>query len=284
MVTTNCLRRSIQVLAKSLFIRWHAPCHLIEAERNAFSKNKNFERGLRMRKNSFVSGMVLGALTLVPMTSWAQSSSQTPGASGSGAGAGSSSSQGGSADKSTGGSGSSGSMGSSGSTGSSGSMGSSATGSSSMGSSSARGQWSREDVKSVQEALKGKGLNPGPIDGVMGPQTQQALRSFQRSQNIQQSGQLDSSTASALGVQLSSGASGGAATGAGSSATGTGSSSRGGSTGTGSSSSSGSTDSGSSSGAGGSSRGGAGSGTSSGTGSGAGSGAGSSSGSSGSSR
>jgi peptidoglycan hydrolase-like protein with peptidoglycan-binding domain len=160
-------------------------------------------------------------------------------------------------------------------------MGSSSTGRSSMGSSSARGQWSREDVKSVQEALKGKGLNPGPIDGVMGPQTQQALRSFQRSQNIQQSGQLDSSTASALGVQLSSGASGGAATGAGSSATGTGSS---GSSGTGSSSSSGSTDSGSSSGAGGSSRGGAGSGTGSGTGSGAGSGAGSSSGSSGSSR
>jgi peptidoglycan hydrolase-like protein with peptidoglycan-binding domain len=80
----------------------------------------------------------------------------------------------------------------------------SSSGSSSMGKSATYGQWSREDVKSVQEALKDKGHNPGPIDGVMGPQTQQALRNFQRAQNIQQTGQLDSSTASALGVTLSS--------------------------------------------------------------------------------
>jgi peptidoglycan hydrolase-like protein with peptidoglycan-binding domain len=153
--------------------------------------------------------------------------------------------------------------------------------------SSASGQYSREDVKSVQEALKQKGMNPGPIDGVMGPQTQQALRAFQRSQNIQQTGQLDSSTASALGVQLSSGgASGSSATGTGSSgagSSGTGSSSRG-SSGSSGSSSGGSSDSGSSSGAGGSSRGGSGSGSGSGAGSGTGSGAGSSSGSGGSSR
>jgi len=69
------------------------------------------------------------------------------------------------------------------------------------------GQWSQEDVRSVQEALKGKGHDPEPIDGVIGPRTQQALRAFQRKQNIQTSGQLDSSTASALGVTLSSGSS-----------------------------------------------------------------------------
>jgi peptidoglycan hydrolase-like protein with peptidoglycan-binding domain len=80
----------------------------------------------------------------------------------------------------------------------------SSSGSSSKGNSATYGQWSRQDVKSVQEALKDKGHNPGPIDGVMGPQTQQALRNFQRAQNIQQTGQLDSSTASALGVTLSS--------------------------------------------------------------------------------
>ncbi len=74
----------------------------------------------------------------------------------------------------------------------------------SMKQSSASGQWSQEDVKSVQEALKNKGHDPGPIDGVMGARTQQALRAFQRAQNIQTSGQLDSSTASALGVTLSS--------------------------------------------------------------------------------
>jgi peptidoglycan hydrolase-like protein with peptidoglycan-binding domain len=108
----------------------------------------------------------------------------------------------------------------------------SSTGRSSMDSmqhSSASGQWSAADVKSVQEALKNKGHNPGPIDGVMGARTQQALRAFQRAQNIQTSGQLDSSTASALGVTLSSasgsssssGSSGSGSSGAGSVGSGT---------------------------------------------------------------
>jgi peptidoglycan hydrolase-like protein with peptidoglycan-binding domain len=74
----------------------------------------------------------------------------------------------------------------------------------SMRSSAINGQRSPQEVRSVQEALKDKGHDPGPIDGVMGPRTQQALRAFQRAQNIQTSGQLDSSTASALGVTLSS--------------------------------------------------------------------------------
>lgn len=67
-----------------------------------------------------------------------------------------------------------------------------------------RSQWSQQDVRQVQEALKEKGHNPGAIDGIMGPRTQAALRQFQRAQNIQATGQLDSSTASALGVSMSS--------------------------------------------------------------------------------
>lgn len=56
------------------------------------------------------------------------------------------------------------------------------------------------NVKQVQEALKDKGFDPGPIDGVMGQKTQEALRSFQQSKNIKVTGRLDSETAQQLGV------------------------------------------------------------------------------------
>ncbi len=133
-----------------------------------------------MRKNSvIISGMVFSALTLSPVVGWSQSSPGTSGPSTEQNQQRPRPSDASSARSST----------------------------DSMGRSSMNGQWSQEDVRSVQEALKGKGHNPGPVDGVIGPRTQQALRAFQRAQNIQTSGQLDSSTASALGVTLSSGSS-----------------------------------------------------------------------------
>jgi hypothetical protein len=55
-------------------------------------------------------------------------------------------------------------------------------------------------VKQVQEALKAQGHDPGPIDGVMGPQTQEALRAYQRAQNITETGRLDPETSEKLGV------------------------------------------------------------------------------------
>jgi hypothetical protein len=55
-------------------------------------------------------------------------------------------------------------------------------------------------VKRVQEALKAQGHDPGPIDGVMGPQTQDALRAYQRSQNLTETGRLDPETSEKLGV------------------------------------------------------------------------------------
>ena len=55
-------------------------------------------------------------------------------------------------------------------------------------------------VKSVQKALQEKGLDPGPIDGVMGPKTQGALRAYQKDQKLPVTGQLDPETREKLGV------------------------------------------------------------------------------------
>ena len=50
------------------------------------------------------------------------------------------------------------------------------------------------DVRSAQQALKGRGFNPGPIDGVQGPRTTAALRDFQQKENLTVTGQLDAET------------------------------------------------------------------------------------------
>jgi peptidoglycan hydrolase-like protein with peptidoglycan-binding domain len=60
---------------------------------------------------------------------------------------------------------------------------------------------SPSDVRQIQQALKDKGFDAGPIDGQLGPQTEQALRSFQQAQGLQASGQIDQKTMAALGVQ-----------------------------------------------------------------------------------
>jgi peptidoglycan hydrolase-like protein with peptidoglycan-binding domain len=82
-----------------------------------------------------------------------------------------------------------------------------------MGQRSAAGQQrlSKDQVKQIQEALKDKGQDPGQADGIMGPKTQQALRQFQKSQNLQVTGRVDQQTASALGVDVSGAAGSGAA-------------------------------------------------------------------------
>jgi hypothetical protein len=57
-----------------------------------------------------------------------------------------------------------------------------------------------EQVKAVQQALQGRGLDPGPIDGVLSPRTQAALRQFQRDQYLPETGRLDPKTLERLGV------------------------------------------------------------------------------------
>lgn len=56
-------------------------------------------------------------------------------------------------------------------------------------------------VRAVQEALKTKGFDPGPIDGVQGPQTTQAVKDFQRAENLEVTGRADSATLNKLGVE-----------------------------------------------------------------------------------
>jgi peptidoglycan hydrolase-like protein with peptidoglycan-binding domain len=54
-------------------------------------------------------------------------------------------------------------------------------------------------VRAAQEALKEKGFDPGPVDGVMGPKTRAAVREFQRKEGIAETGRLDLTTSSRLG-------------------------------------------------------------------------------------
>jgi hyperosmotically inducible protein len=61
---------------------------------------------------------------------------------------------------------------------------------------------SRAQVLATQRVLKEKGFEPGPIDGVMGPQTASALKEYQKAENLQTTGQMDSDTAAKLGVKL----------------------------------------------------------------------------------
>lgn len=82
------------------------------------------------------------------------------------------------------------------------------------------GHMSMDKVKEVQAALKSKGMDPGPEDGMMGPKTQAALREFQKSNNLQATGRIDEKTASALGVEMAGASSMGSSSGMGSSSSG----------------------------------------------------------------
>jgi peptidoglycan hydrolase-like protein with peptidoglycan-binding domain len=53
----------------------------------------------------------------------------------------------------------------------------------------------------AQLELKRLGHYNGAIDGIVGPDTQSALRRFQQSQNLTQSGVLDNATLGKLGIQ-----------------------------------------------------------------------------------
>src|SRR5262245_57075802 len=64
----------------------------------------------------------------------------------------------------------------------------------------ASGFASPDQVRSVQQALQGKGMDPGPVDGVAGVRTQQAVREFQRQQNLPETGRLDPQTLQRLAV------------------------------------------------------------------------------------
>lgn len=68
------------------------------------------------------------------------------------------------------------------------------------------GQPDQETVKKVQQRLSEKGHEVGAVDGIMGSQTGQALKDFQQKEGLEQSGQLDAQTLSALGIDESAAA------------------------------------------------------------------------------
>jgi peptidoglycan hydrolase-like protein with peptidoglycan-binding domain len=61
------------------------------------------------------------------------------------------------------------------------------------------GQMSRRDeVREVQQRLQADNLYSGKIDGVMGPETRQAVRSFQQQNGLRVNARLDRQTADAI--------------------------------------------------------------------------------------
>jgi peptidoglycan hydrolase-like protein with peptidoglycan-binding domain len=61
---------------------------------------------------------------------------------------------------------------------------------------------SSEDIRRAQEALKGKGFDPGAISGRMHATIQEALRQFQTANDLPATGVLDQKTADKLGIKL----------------------------------------------------------------------------------
>jgi len=60
---------------------------------------------------------------------------------------------------------------------------------------------SSSQIRQAQQALDQKGFNAGRADGKLGPETKQALQSFQQSQGLQVTGQLDQQTMAKLGIR-----------------------------------------------------------------------------------
>ena len=55
-----------------------------------------------------------------------------------------------------------------------------------------------DSVRAAQQLLDKNGLDVGPIDGILGPRTRAALRTFQQQQQLTQTGKLDPDTLRAL--------------------------------------------------------------------------------------
>jgi peptidoglycan hydrolase-like protein with peptidoglycan-binding domain len=55
-------------------------------------------------------------------------------------------------------------------------------------------------IRQVQGTLQQQGLYHGSVDGVWGPGTESAVRSYQQQHNLNTSGQLDASTLSSMNI------------------------------------------------------------------------------------
>lgn len=59
---------------------------------------------------------------------------------------------------------------------------------------------SHETVRQVQQALKDKGIDPGPVDGVAGPKTHAALKQYQEQNHLTADGHVSIETLNSLGI------------------------------------------------------------------------------------
>ena len=59
---------------------------------------------------------------------------------------------------------------------------------------------SKADIESAQRQLQQKGFYDGPINSVVGPKMEAAIRNFQRSNGLNVNGRLDTDTLNSLGI------------------------------------------------------------------------------------
>lgn len=62
----------------------------------------------------------------------------------------------------------------------------------------------RTEIMQIQQALNDEGFLKAPVDGIWGPRTASALRSFQSQNSLEADGTLDTDTLNQLGVTLNS--------------------------------------------------------------------------------
>ena len=60
----------------------------------------------------------------------------------------------------------------------------------------------KDQIQQVQERLKAEGIDPGPADGVMHPQTEAALRQYQQRHGLAVSGAPDEATLKQLQIRI----------------------------------------------------------------------------------
>jgi hypothetical protein len=57
----------------------------------------------------------------------------------------------------------------------------------------------QDNIRQVQQALEEKGFDAGPVDGILGPRTKDAVRNFQDRYGMKATGEIDNQTLFALG-------------------------------------------------------------------------------------
>lgn len=61
--------------------------------------------------------------------------------------------------------------------------------------------YGRDTIRSVQRTLNNRGFHAGPANGALTEQTRAALKDFQKSENLEDTGRLNQGTLAALGVE-----------------------------------------------------------------------------------